>query len=72
MDEGKATKATIEDADWMGTKHLSAGKVSVHETVLATITLSRKNRRLTISENGTTTIMLTLQIAWHLTQSAQV
>lgn len=56
----------------MGTRHLCAGKVSVHEAVFATITLNRKNRRLTISENGATTIMLTLRMAWHLTQSAQV
>jgi hypothetical protein len=67
VDKAKATKATVEDADWMRIKHLSADKISVHETVLASISLSQKSTRLTISENGGTAIMLTLQIAWHLT-----
>lgn len=50
--EKEATEATIEYADWMGTKHLSAAEMSVREGVFATITLSEQNGRMSIFENG--------------------
>ncbi len=42
----------IEDADWMGTKHLSAVEVSTREEVLAAVTLSEENGRVTVFRNG--------------------
>jgi hypothetical protein len=42
----------IEYADWMGTKHLSAIEVSVREEVVAAITLSEENGRMSVFENG--------------------
>lgn len=43
---------TVKYADWMGTKHLSAIEVSVREEVVAAITLSEENGRMTIFEDG--------------------
>lgn len=43
---------SIDYADWMGTKHLSAIEVSVRSEVLAAITLSEENGRMSIFENG--------------------
>ncbi len=43
---------TIEYADWMGTKHLSAVEISVRNEVLAAITVSEENGRVTIFEDG--------------------
>lgn len=43
---------TIEYADWMGTKHLSAIEVSVREEVVAAITLSEEDGRMTVFEDG--------------------
>ncbi|MDZ7702353.1 MAG: diadenylate cyclase [Halobacteriales archaeon] len=43
---------TVEYADWMGTKHLSAIEVSVREEVVAAITLSEENGRMSIFEDG--------------------
>jgi diadenylate cyclase len=42
----------IEYADWMGTKHLSAVEVSTREEVLAAVTLSEENGRVTVFRNG--------------------
>jgi DNA integrity scanning protein DisA with diadenylate cyclase activity len=42
----------IEYADWMGTKHMSAIEISVREEVIATITLSEENGRMSIFEDG--------------------
>ncbi|AEN06724.1 hypothetical protein Halar_3103 [halophilic archaeon DL31] len=50
--EEEATAATITYSSWMGTKHLSAVEASVREEVVATITLSEENGRMTIFENG--------------------
>jgi len=52
--DGDATgqKEHIEYADWMGTKHLSAIEVSVREEVLATITLSEENGRMSLFIDG--------------------
>jgi diadenylate cyclase len=43
---------TIEYADWMGTKHLSAIEVSVRSEVVAAITLSEENGRVSIFRDG--------------------
>jgi len=42
----------IEYADWMGTKHMSAVEVSVREEVVAAVTLSEENGRMSIFEDG--------------------
>jgi hypothetical protein len=42
----------IEYADWMGTKHLSAVEVSTREEVLAAVTLSEENGRVTVFRDG--------------------
>lgn len=44
---------TVEYAGWMGTKHLSAIEVSVREEVVAAITLSEENGRVSIFRDGT-------------------
>jgi len=43
----------IDYADWMGTKHLSAVEVSTREAVLAAVTLSEENGRVTVFRDGT-------------------
>ncbi len=42
----------IEYADWMGSRHMSAVDTSTRENVVATITLSEENGRVTICVNG--------------------
>lgn len=42
----------IEYADWMGTKHLSASEISTREEVLAGVTLSEENGRVTVFQDG--------------------
>jgi DNA integrity scanning protein DisA with diadenylate cyclase activity len=42
----------IEYADWMGTKHLSASEISTRDEVLAAVTLSEENGRVTLFEGG--------------------
>jgi diadenylate cyclase len=42
----------IDYADWMGTKHLSAVEVSTREEVLAAVTLSEENGRVTVFRGG--------------------
>lgn len=44
---------TIESADWMGTKHFSAVEISVREEIIAAITLSEENGRMTVFTEGT-------------------
>lgn len=48
----KVEDGAIEYADWMGTKHLSAIEVSVREEVVAAITLSEENGRVSIFQDG--------------------
>mgnify|MGYP006292920365 CR=1 FL=1 len=48
-----ADTTKIEYADWMGTKHLSAIEVSVREEVVAAITLSEEDGRMTVFTDGT-------------------
>jgi hypothetical protein len=43
---------TVEYADWMGTKHLSAVESSIREEVLAAVTLSEETGRVTVFEDG--------------------
>jgi hypothetical protein len=43
---------TIEYADWMGTKHLSAIEVSVRSAVVAAVPLSKENGRVSIFQDG--------------------
>jgi len=43
---------SIDYADWMGTKHLSALEVSLREEVLASVTLSEENGRVTVFRDG--------------------
>lgn len=50
--EVEAADRTIEYADWMGTKHLSAIEVSIREEVVAAITLSEENGRMSVFEGG--------------------
>lgn len=50
--DAKASGNTVNYADWMGTKHLSAIEVSVREEVVAAITLSEENGRMSIFEDG--------------------
>ncbi|SEO90181.1 DisA checkpoint controller nucleotide-binding [Halogranum amylolyticum] len=45
-------ESPIVYADWMGTKHLSALEVSLREEVLASVTLSEENGRVTIFRDG--------------------
>lgn len=42
----------IEYADWMGTKHLSAAEISTREGVLAAVTVSEENGRVTVFQQG--------------------
>jgi hypothetical protein len=44
--------ATVEYADWMGTKHMSAAEISVHEDVFAAVTLSEETGRMTVFDDG--------------------
>lgn len=46
------TDESIDYADWMGTKHLSAVEISVRPDILAAVTLSEENGRVTAFENG--------------------
>jgi hypothetical protein len=39
-------------ADWMGTKHLSAVEISTRPEILAAVTLSEENGRVTVFKNG--------------------
>jgi hypothetical protein len=48
----KIEDGTVEYADWMGTKHLSAIEVSVRDEVMAAITLSEENGRMSIFKDG--------------------
>lgn len=50
--DAEATSTTVNYADWMGTKHLGAIEVSVREEVVAAITLSEENGRMSIFKNG--------------------
>ncbi|AXG08269.1 hypothetical protein DU500_17415 (plasmid) [Haloplanus rubicundus] len=43
---------TLEYADWMGTKHLSAIEVSVRSEVVAAITLSEEDGRVSVFQDG--------------------
>jgi hypothetical protein len=51
-DELARQRATVEYADWMGTKHLSAAEISVREDVWAAVTLSEETGRVTVFEDG--------------------
>jgi len=51
-EEAAKADTTVKYADWMGTKHLSAIEVSVREEVVAAVTLSEENGRMTIFEDG--------------------
>ncbi|MDY6817343.1 MAG: diadenylate cyclase [Halobacteriales archaeon] len=42
----------INYADWMGTKHLSAVEISVREEVLAAVTISEENGRVSVFRDG--------------------
>jgi hypothetical protein len=42
----------IEYADWMGTKHLSAAEISTEKEVLAAVTVSEEDGRVTIFKQG--------------------
>ena len=46
-------REAVDYADWMGTKHLSAVEVSTREAVLAAVTLSEENGRVTVFRDGT-------------------
>jgi hypothetical protein len=48
----EAASATVNYADWMGTKHLSVIEVSVREEVVAAITLGEENSRMSLFEDG--------------------
>jgi hypothetical protein len=52
-DELARRQQTVEYADWMGTKHLSAAEISVREEVWAAVTLSEETGRVTVFEDGT-------------------
>jgi hypothetical protein len=43
---------TVEYADWMGTKHLSAVEVSTRDEVVAAVTLSEENGRVSVFKDG--------------------
>ncbi len=42
----------VDYAGWMGTKHLSAVEVSTRQEVLAAVTLSEENGRVTVFKDG--------------------
>jgi hypothetical protein len=46
------TDRNVEYADWMGTKHTSAAEISVHENVLAAVTLSEETGRMSVFADG--------------------
>ena len=46
------TDRNVEYADWMGTKHTSAAEISVHENVLAAVTLNEETGRMSIFADG--------------------
>ncbi len=50
VDAGESER--VEYADWMGTKHLSAAEISTRQEVLATVTLSEENGRVTVFRRG--------------------
>jgi DNA integrity scanning protein DisA with diadenylate cyclase activity len=51
-DELDRRQESVEYADWMGTKHLSATEISVREEVWAAVTLSEETGRVTVFEDG--------------------
>ncbi len=48
----ESENGTVEYADWMGTKHLSAIEASVREEVVTAITLSEENGRMSVFKHG--------------------
>ena len=44
---------TLSYADWMGTRHMSALETSTREEVIATVTLSEEDGRVTVFTDGT-------------------
>lgn len=48
----KIGEGTVEYADWMGTKHLSAIEASLRKEVVAAITLSEENGRMSVFQDG--------------------
>lgn len=44
--------ASLEYAEWMGSRHMSVLDTSVRSDVVTTITLSAENRRVTVFRNG--------------------
>jgi hypothetical protein len=50
---GVEEDTSIDYADWMGTKHLSAIEVSVRSEVVAAITLSEEDGRVSLFQDGT-------------------
>ncbi len=51
-DELARRQETVEYADWMGTKHLSAAEISVRDEVWAAVTLSEETGRVTVFSDG--------------------
>ena len=51
-DELADREGTVQHADWMGTKHLSAAGISVPDEVWAAVTLSEETGRVTVFEDG--------------------
>ena len=49
---GGEEDTSIDYADWMGTKHLSAIEVSVRSEVVAAITLSEEDGRVSLFQDG--------------------
>ncbi|WP_312912803.1 hypothetical protein [Natronosalvus caseinilyticus] len=48
---------TVEYADWMGSRHMSAADTSARPEVITAITLSAENGRVTLFEDGDYTTM---------------
>jgi len=51
-DELADREGTVQYADWMGTKHLSAAEISVRDDVWAAVTLGEETGRVTVFEDG--------------------
>lgn len=51
-DETRAEAGAVEYADWMGTRHMSAAEASARSNVVATVTLSEEDGRVSMFVDG--------------------
>lgn len=51
-DDARQQTGAVEYADWMGTRHMSAAEASVRPNVVATVTLSEEDGRVSMFVDG--------------------